>query len=173
MAVVSPWCIAVFAPLCFLRTPPLPGQQKNILLLESKTGLRFCLNLGSRLVIMAHIYWDTPALQWKCTILNINMVHTYSASALFWSSAPGESLCALENFMFYKTFHNSDHTLQLGYVKPELVVIVDQPATVKLRRFSRVHTARHVGKIVCTGKSRAFLFTYKKKCFYVRLFICE
>jgi len=52
-----------------------------------------------------------------------------------------------------KTFLSSDHTLQLGYVKPESLVIVDEPATVKLRSFSRVHTACHVGKIVGTRKS--------------------
>ncbi len=29
----------------------------------------FCLNLGSRQVIMALIYWDTPVLQWSAQIV--------------------------------------------------------------------------------------------------------
>ena len=32
----------------------------------------------------------------------------------------------------------------------------------KLSLFSRVHTARHVGKVVYTGKSLLFLFILKK-----------
>ena len=63
MAVVSPWFCAVLA---FLNA--FNGQlpcQKNL------SG-DFGLNLGSRLVIMALIYWDTPVLQWNGQIVAID-----------------------------------------------------------------------------------------------------
>ena len=62
MAVDSPWCYAVSTYLlCYLRTFSLPKDYKIVIFWSGKYF--FALNQGSRQVIMALIYWDTPVLQ--------------------------------------------------------------------------------------------------------------
>ncbi len=56
---------------------------------------------------MPQIYWDTPVLQWNVQ---------YTAPELCYS---------IKQQRYMKAFRNSDHTLQLGYVKLESLVIVD------------------------------------------------
>lgn len=64
MAVVSPWCYAVSA---FFNASygHLPFQKHS----GEFTPRWVDLHVGSRLVIMALIYWDTPVLQWNAQIV--------------------------------------------------------------------------------------------------------
>jgi len=58
----------------------------------------------------------------------------------------------IETKNFSKSYHSSDDFLQLGNLKTESPVIVDKHATVKVVSLPRALTARHVLKVLYTGK---------------------
>jgi len=146
MAVVSPWlqsvpalCLSVFYGHCLFQKKPGKFFWFFWFSGEEK-GVSFFSKMGSRLVIMALMEWATPVLQRKAQ-----------------NAAKENSFANHESFPF------SDQILQLGFVKSESWVIVEQLATVNLSSFSRVHTACHVRKIFWAGRTK------EKKVFLKKL----
>lgn len=127
MAVVSPWCYAVLYSSPSMFYGHLPSQDFSLLLiLERKTF--FCFPL-----IWVHVKSSWPIyigihlcyngmdnlLQSICFYFVLRAV---LPSGSEWGAHKIETK---RTKPIKKTFLSSDHTLQLGYVKPESLVIVD------------------------------------------------
>lgn len=75
MAVVSPWHYPVFTQICVsYGHPPYQNSLKVCFYFGAKNSHEFFLNMGSRQVIMALMYWDTPVLQWNVQFVAINFL---------------------------------------------------------------------------------------------------